>query len=208
MDFSRKRSKGEGMKNFIKWLGLNISVQAILIAGYYFGETGIPGFVVGGYTLISIIMLLLIKLAVMFKDKMSAGTWNKFAETVNGKKLTINRLLDVGCIYLTFYMGYNKVGIFMIIELILSLSIVLSEPLELKDEMSGPLLTKTAYDNDLLMIYANNDPSVCQLLPPLVMETEKINEIAQQLDKALTAARRLKPVVSVKSQLGNLWDKR
>ena len=80
--------------------------------------------------------------------------------------------------------------------------------LELKDEMSGPLLTKTAYDNDLLMIYANNDPSVCQLLPPLVMETEKIDEIVQQLDKALTAARRLKPVVSVKSQLGNLWDKR
>ncbi len=80
--------------------------------------------------------------------------------------------------------------------------------LVLKDELSGPLLTKTAYDHDLLMIYANNDPRVCQLLPPLVMEVAKIDEVIRQLDKALTAARRLKPVLSVKNQIGNFLEKR
>jgi len=80
--------------------------------------------------------------------------------------------------------------------------------LVLKDKLSGPLLTKTAYDHDLLMVYANNDPRVCQLLPPLVMEVEKIDEVIQQLDKALTAARRLKPVLSVKNHIGNLLEKR
>ena len=70
--------------------------------------------------------------------------------------------------------------------------------LELADEISGPLLTKTAYDNELLIIYANNDTSVCQFLPPLVMEEKDIEFIMKQLDKALRAARRLKPLVKVK----------
>ena len=70
--------------------------------------------------------------------------------------------------------------------------------LELADEISGPLLTKTAYDNNLLIIYANNDTSVCQFLPPLVMEEKDIEFIIKQLDKALRAARRLKPLVKVK----------
>ena len=73
--------------------------------------------------------------------------------------------------------------------------------LELKDELCGPLLTKTAYDNDLLMIYANNDPRVCQFLPPLIMEIETIDWIMAKLDKALIAARRLKPLANVKYQV-------
>jgi acetylornithine/succinyldiaminopimelate/putrescine aminotransferase len=73
--------------------------------------------------------------------------------------------------------------------------------LELKNEICGPLLTKTAYDNDLLMIYANNDPRVCQFLPPLVMEIQKVDWIMDRLDKALTAARRLKPLSNIKYQV-------
>jgi acetylornithine/succinyldiaminopimelate/putrescine aminotransferase len=73
--------------------------------------------------------------------------------------------------------------------------------LELKNEICGPLLTKTAYDNDLLMIYANNDPRVCQFLPPLVMEIQKVDWIMDRLDKALTAARRLKPLANIKYQV-------
>jgi acetylornithine/succinyldiaminopimelate/putrescine aminotransferase len=73
--------------------------------------------------------------------------------------------------------------------------------LELKNEICGPLLTKTAYDNDLLMIYANNDPRVCQFLPPLVMEQDEVDWIMERLDKALTAARRLKPLASIKYQV-------
>ena len=70
--------------------------------------------------------------------------------------------------------------------------------LELKDNMCGPLLTKTAYDKDLLLIYANNDPSVCQFLPPLVIEDEDVDYILERLDEALFSARKLKPFVKMK----------
>lgn len=70
--------------------------------------------------------------------------------------------------------------------------------LELQDSICGPVLTKTAYDNDLLIIYANNDPSVCQFLPPLVMDLSQVDGIIEQLDRALAAARRLKPLVKAK----------
>ena len=71
--------------------------------------------------------------------------------------------------------------------------------LVLKDADSGPILTKTAYDRDLLMIYANNDPSVCQLLPPLIMDPDRIKWVIEQIDEALGAARRLHAVQSVKA---------
>jgi len=73
--------------------------------------------------------------------------------------------------------------------------------LELKDEICGPLLTKTAYDQDLLMIYANNDTRVCQLLPPLIMSLEQVDWVIERLDMALSTARRLKPMVGVKAQV-------
>jgi putrescine aminotransferase len=62
--------------------------------------------------------------------------------------------------------------------------------LELRDELCGPILTRTAYDQDLLLVYANNDPSVGQLLPPLVMPLEDVPWVLERLDGALGAARR------------------
>jgi acetylornithine/succinyldiaminopimelate/putrescine aminotransferase len=73
--------------------------------------------------------------------------------------------------------------------------------LELKDEISGPLLTKTAYDQDLLMIYANNDTRVCQFLPPLTMSLAEVDWVIERLDEALSAARRLRPVVGIKTRV-------
>ncbi len=73
--------------------------------------------------------------------------------------------------------------------------------LKLKGEISGPLLTKTAYDQDLLLIYANNDPSVCQLLPPLTMEADQVDEVLERLGRALAAARKLKPAARLKRGL-------
>jgi acetylornithine/succinyldiaminopimelate/putrescine aminotransferase len=79
--------------------------------------------------------------------------------------------------------------------------------LELKDELCGPLLTKTAYDHDLLMVYAAHDTSICQFLPPLVMELEQVHSVIEQLDKALASARRLKPVLKIKRRIEKFWDK-
>jgi len=38
------------------------------------------------------------------------------------------------------------------------------------------------------MLYANNDTSVCQFLPPLVMEEKQADWVIDRLDKALYAA--------------------
>ena len=73
--------------------------------------------------------------------------------------------------------------------------------LELADELCGPVLTKTAYDEDLLLIYAGNDPSVCQLLPPLTMPTGDVSWVMERLDRALRTARRLVPVVRVQRKV-------
>ena len=70
--------------------------------------------------------------------------------------------------------------------------------LELKSDLAGPILTKTAYDNDLLIIYANNDPSVCQFLPPLIMEINQVDEVIKKLNRALDSAHKLYPLVRLK----------
>lgn len=77
--------------------------------------------------------------------------------------------------------------------------------LKLKDEISGPLLMKTAYDHDLLLIYANNDRSVSQCLPPLVMVREDIDWVMSQLDGALSSAKRLRPIAKGKKAIESLW---
>jgi putrescine aminotransferase len=79
--------------------------------------------------------------------------------------------------------------------------------LELKDELSGPVLSKTAYDNDLLMVYANNDPSICQLLPPLIMELSEVDLVMERLDRALAGAKRLLPVLKVKRRMDKFVGK-
>jgi len=70
--------------------------------------------------------------------------------------------------------------------------------LELKDDLSGPVLTKTAYDNDLLIIYANNDKSIVQFLPPLIMDKKDINFVIKKLDKAIKQAKILHPIAKLK----------
>lgn len=77
-----------------------------------------------------------------------------------------------------FLLGLRQLGLMMGIEL--------------KDELCGPLLSKAAYDNGLLMVYANNDSRVCQLLPPLTMALDQVDKVIGRLDKALSSARELR----------------
>jgi putrescine aminotransferase len=76
--------------------------------------------------------------------------------------------------------------------------------LELRDEYGGPALTKAAYDHDLLMIYANNDPSVSQFLPPLIISNDEIDWVMRQLDKALDSARKIRTALKLKGIGSNL----
>lgn len=57
--------------------------------------------------------------------------------------------------------------------------------IEMAHDHCGPLFTKTAYENGLLSVYANNDPRVAQLLPPLIIDRPLAEEILERVDMAL-----------------------
>ncbi|MFH1984072.1 MAG: aminotransferase class III-fold pyridoxal phosphate-dependent enzyme [Pseudomonadota bacterium] len=57
--------------------------------------------------------------------------------------------------------------------------------LELADDSCGPLLSLAAYRHDLLMVYANNDRSVAQFLPPLIISLEQADWVLDRLGLAL-----------------------
>jgi acetylornithine/succinyldiaminopimelate/putrescine aminotransferase len=63
--------------------------------------------------------------------------------------------------------------------------------LKMTDENFGMILALTGYQNDLFMIPANNDRSVIQFLPPLVMELNEVDWVLDQLDRALSAAQKV-----------------
>jgi len=73
--------------------------------------------------------------------------------------------------------------------------------LKLKNQSAGPVLTKAAYDHGLLIVFANNDPSVCQFLPPLTLKTDMIPDIISRLDASLNSARKWSTVLELKRKL-------
>ncbi|NQV14718.1 aspartate aminotransferase family protein [bacterium] len=79
--------------------------------------------------------------------------------------------------------------------------------LELRDEYAGPALTKAAYDQDLLMIYANNDKSICQFLPPLTISDDEIEWVLEHLDKALNSARKLRSALIAKKKSDGIFKR-
>ncbi|MFQ5630383.1 MAG: aspartate aminotransferase family protein [bacterium] len=52
----------------------------------------------------------------------------------------------------------------------------------------GPLMTKACFEAGLLCVFAGNDPSVVQFLPPLNIEKPLADEILQRLTRALEIA--------------------
>lgn len=55
----------------------------------------------------------------------------------------------------------------------------------------GPLMTKCCFDNGLFCVYAANDKSVLQFLPPLIIDDTVADEIIGCMDGALAQAARL-----------------
>jgi len=58
--------------------------------------------------------------------------------------------------------------------------------LKLANPSFGPLFTRIGFDMGVLVIYANNDPSAVQILPPLIIETEQVRQVLGILDGMLT----------------------
>lgn len=63
--------------------------------------------------------------------------------------------------------------------------------IEMVNEMCGPVLSRTMFDNGVLSIYANNDTRISQFLPPLIIDMALAAEIMQRVDRALGDAKRM-----------------
>ena len=109
---------------------------------------------------------------------------NKIAEQFDQG---IKKLLDT---HKGFLIGLRQMGLMMGIEM--------------KDELCGPVLTKAAYDQGLLMVYANNDKSVVQFLPPLTITNIEVDIVLKKLDKALKSARKLRKLFGVKQKMDEI----
>jgi acetylornithine/succinyldiaminopimelate/putrescine aminotransferase len=54
-----------------------------------------------------------------------------------------------------------------------------------------PAVSKVAFDHGLLSVYANNNPRVAQLLPPLIIDRALALEIMDRVDRSLQVIKTL-----------------
>jgi acetylornithine aminotransferase/putrescine aminotransferase len=58
--------------------------------------------------------------------------------------------------------------------------------LKLADPRCGPWMTAAGFQAGILTIFANNDPSVIQVLPPLNIQADEVQQVLDILDHMLT----------------------
>jgi len=58
--------------------------------------------------------------------------------------------------------------------------------LKMMSEACGPLMTVAGFHHGILTVYANNDQSVSQLLPPLIIQEEEACQVLEALDRMLS----------------------
>jgi acetylornithine/succinyldiaminopimelate/putrescine aminotransferase len=57
----------------------------------------------------------------------------------------------------------------------------------LADRSCGPAMTKALGERGVLALFANYDPSVLQLMPPLIISGEEVRLVLEAMDGALAA---------------------
>lgn len=57
--------------------------------------------------------------------------------------------------------------------------------LKMANEACGPLMTLAGFEHGILTVYANNDTSVSQILPPLIIGKEEAETVVEALDAML-----------------------
>lgn len=58
--------------------------------------------------------------------------------------------------------------------------------LKMSNDLCGPLMTVAGFEHGIFTVYANNDNSVSQILPPLIIEREQAEEVLERLDAMLS----------------------
>lgn len=63
--------------------------------------------------------------------------------------------------------------------------------IKMKNEMCGPLMTVAGFEHGVFTVYANNDSSVSQIVPPLIITRPEAEHVLESLDRMLgwTASR-------------------
>jgi len=69
--------------------------------------------------------------------------------------------------------------------------------LKLASPILGPMMTVAGVESGLLIVYANHDTSVIQILPPLIIEAGQVDEVIERLDGALMAVSQMSQTVSM-----------
>lgn len=62
--------------------------------------------------------------------------------------------------------------------------------IEMVNDSCGPVMSRACYDNGVLSVYANNNPRVSQLLPPLIIDEALAYEIIDRIDRSLEDTKR------------------
>lgn len=57
--------------------------------------------------------------------------------------------------------------------------------LQYTNESIGPRMTRKLSDRGVLAVYTGNDPSICRLMPPLVITTEEVDEVLAALEDSM-----------------------
>jgi acetylornithine/succinyldiaminopimelate/putrescine aminotransferase len=57
--------------------------------------------------------------------------------------------------------------------------------LQYTNESIGPRMTKKLSDRGVLAVYTGNDPSICRLMPPLVITPEEVDEVLAALEDSM-----------------------
>jgi len=69
--------------------------------------------------------------------------------------------------------------------------------IKMVEEGYGPLMSISCYQNGILAVYANNDTSVMQFLPPLVINDEHLEYLEENLGKAVEMASHRREMVEL-----------
>ncbi len=73
--------------------------------------------------------------------------------------------------------------------------------IKMVEEGYGPLLSISCFNSGILSVYANNDTSVMQFLPPLIIQKEHLEYIMSAMERALQIASERRELVGLIKQM-------
>ena len=114
------------MKRFLRWFLLNLFTIGTLTLGYYTGEMGLTGTLIGIYEFIILILIFIILMVSISElEKDSIVKVKKDVGLKDGYGFTWGTLVEPLIIYWVYKMGYSKLTILMFLTLIVGVSLSL-----------------------------------------------------------------------------------